>query len=115
MILWSHTSILFIPSELESAERPLKAEFKLRMRIKNWLERLNKSLDEVGFQLFVKGGTRSRLERIEELEVGDVLSFDPPELAEVIVNEFPLFNAQVGTSGSKVAIRIVESALGSEG
>ena len=44
-----------------------------------------------------------------------MLSFDPPELAEVIVNEFPLFNAQVGTSGSKVAIRIVESALGSEG
>ena len=55
------------------------------------------------------------LKEFEELEVGDVLSFDPPELAEVIVNDFPLFNAQVGTSGSKVAIKIVESALGSEG
>ena len=54
------------------------------------------------------------MKEFEELEVGDVLSFDPPELAEVIVNDFPLFNAQVGTSGSKVAIKIVESALGSE-
>ena len=94
----------------------LRSRIQTQDADQNWLERLNKSLDEVGFQLFVKGGTLDlALKEFEELEVGDVLSFDPPELAEVIVNEFPLFNAQVGTSGSKVAIRIVESALGSEG
>ena len=45
-----------------------------------------------GIPAFVKGGTVDlALKEFEELEVGDVLSFDPPELAEVIVNDFLRF------------------------
>ena len=111
-----YIDLLYTFQSLNLQRDLLRSRIQTQDADQNWLERLNKSLDEVGFQLFVKGGTLDlALKEFEELEVGDVLSFDPPELAEVIVNEFPLFNAQVGTSGSKVAIRIVESALGSEG
>ena len=53
----------------------LRSRIQTQDADQNWLERLNKSLDEVGFQLFVKGGTLDlALKEFEELEVGDVLS-----------------------------------------
>ena len=110
-----YIDLLYTFQSLNLQRDLLRSRIQTQDADRNWLSRLHKTMDEVGFQLFVKGGTVDlALKEFEELEVGDVLSFDPPELAEVIVNDFPLFNAQVGTSGSKVAIKIVESALGSE-
>ena len=112
----TYIDIIYTYQSLNLQRDLLRSRIQTQDADQKWLSRLNKTMGEVGFHLFVKGGTLDlTLEGFEELEVGDVLSFDPPELAEVIVNDFPLFNAQVGTSGSKVAIKIIESALGREG
>ncbi len=45
------------------------------------------------------------------LSVGEVLSFDPSETAEISVNDFPLYHALVGESGSKVAVQVLQNVF----
>ena len=45
------------------------------------------------------------------LKVGEVLSFDPPDVAEINVNDFPLYHANVGEAGKKVAVQILDNVL----
>ncbi len=37
--------------------------------------------------------------------------FDPPEVAEVSVNDFPLYHASVGEAGSKIAVQVLENVF----
>ncbi|MAI41095.1 MAG: flagellar motor switch protein FliM [Candidatus Azotimanducaceae bacterium] len=77
-----------------------------------WLERLHASLSEIDFGMFVSGGMlQLSVDQLMNLKVGEVLSFNPPALAEVRVNDFPLYNAEVGESGKKVAVQILDNVL----
>ena len=94
----------------------------LRSRIQSqeadekWLARLNNTVSEVDFDLLVSGGhLETTVEQLSKLSEGDILSFNPPETAQVKVNGFPLYEAHVGIKGSKVAIKIDDNIMEREG
>ena len=73
----------------------------------NWLHRLEASLSEVDFDMFVCGGELEiSVDQLMNLKVGETLSFHPPDHAEVTVNDFPLYHATVGEVGNKIAVQI---------
>jgi len=73
----------------------------------NWLHRLEASLSEVDFDMFVCGGELEiSVDQLMNLKVGDSLSFHPSDHAEVTVNDFPLYHATVGEVGNKIAVQI---------
>jgi len=77
-----------------------------------WLERLYTTVGEVDFSLLVSGGSIDlTVDQLLNLSVGEVLSFDPSETAEISVNDFPLYHALVGESGSKVAVQVLENVF----
>ena len=77
-----------------------------------WLDRLQTTIGEVNFSLLVSGGSIDlTVDQLLNLSVGEVLSFDPPEEAEISVNDFPLYHAVVGESGSKIAVQVQESVF----
>ena len=75
-----------------------------------WLDRLNATISEVDFNMHVRGGNLElSVDQLMNLKVGEVLSFNPPDVAEINVNDFPLYHATVGEAGKKVAVQIVDS------
>jgi flagellar motor switch protein FliM len=73
----------------------------------NWLHRLEASLSEVDFDMFVCGGELEiSVDQLMNLKVGETLSFHPSDHAEVTVNDFPLYHATVGEVGNKIAVQI---------
>ena len=48
---------------------------------------------------------------IEKLKVGDVLPFRVPDNAEVSVNGFPVFKADIGSVGNQSAVKITETVM----
>jgi flagellar motor switch protein FliM len=94
----------------------LRSRIQSQEADENWLARLRNTVSEVDFSLLVSGGhLETTVEQLSKLSEGDILSFDPPEMAEVTVNGFPLYEAQVGIKGSKVAIKIEDNILEREG
>ena len=75
-----------------------------------WLDRLNATISEVDFNMHVRGGNLElSVDQLMNLKVGEVLSFNPPDVAEINVNDFPLYHATVGEAGKKVAVQIVDN------
>ena len=75
-----------------------------------WLDRLHATISEVDFNMHVRGGNLElSVDQLMNLKVGEVLSFNPPDVAEINVNDFPLYHATVGEAGKKVAVQIVDS------
>ena len=75
-----------------------------------WLDRLNATISEVDFNMYVRGGNLElSVDQLMNLKVGEVLSFNPPDVAEINVNVFPLYHATVGEAGKKVAVQIVDN------
>jgi flagellar motor switch protein FliM len=73
----------------------------------NWLHRLESTLSEVDFSMFVSGGELElSVDQLMNLKVGETLSFNPPDVAEITVNDFPLYHATVGEVGNKIAVQI---------
>ena len=73
----------------------------------NWLHRLEASLSEVDFDMYVCGGELEiSVDQLMNLKVGETLSFHPSDHAEVTVNDFPLYHATVGEVGNKIAVQI---------
>lgn len=81
----------------------------------SWTEDLLESLDEVPIEVVVTGiDMPISVEQLSNLKAGDWLPIRPPEHAEVSVNGFPVFTAEVGSRGNQVAIQIVESIMPEE-
>ena len=75
-----------------------------------WLDRLNATISEVDFNMHVRGGNLElSVDQLMNLKVGEVLSFNPPDVAEINVNDFPLYHATVGETGNKVAVQILDN------
>jgi flagellar motor switch protein FliM len=54
----------------------------------------------------VLGEIHTTIARFQTLAAGDLLYFKKPEFARIVINEVPAFEAQVGVSGSEMAICI---------
>lgn len=79
---------------------------------KKWLDRLHSTISEVDFSLHVSGGSIDlTIDELFSLSVGEILPFDAPEIAEISVNDFPLYHAVVGETGSKIAVQVRENVF----
>lgn len=80
-----------------------------------WTDELLDSLHEVPIEVVVKAADIAiSIEQLSSLKIGDWIPIRPPEHAEVAVNGFPVFAAEVGSRGNQVAIQIVESIMPEE-
>jgi flagellar motor switch protein FliM len=81
----------------------------------DWSKALGSSVDEVEAEVVVKAAEFSvSIDQLSNLKVGDWLPFRAPDHAEVSVNGFPIFNADVGSRGNQVAVQVVSSVLPEE-
>ena len=77
-----------------------------------WRRDMSDSMDEVPFNLDVKAGELPvSLHQLRNLKVGDVLPFRVPDNAEVSVNGFPVFKADIGSVGNQSAVKITETVM----
>ena len=77
-----------------------------------WRRDMSDSMDEVPFNLDVKAGELPvSLHQLRNLKVGDVLPFRVPDNAEVSVNGFPVFKADIGSVGIQSAVKITETVM----
>ncbi|MEE2736255.1 MAG: FliM/FliN family flagellar motor switch protein [Pseudomonadota bacterium] len=107
-----YIDIVYTYQSLNLQRDMLSSRIQTQEADQKWLERLHASLCEIDFGMFVSGGMlQLSVDQLMNLKVGEVLSFNPPALAEVRVNDFPLYNAEVGESGKKVAIQILDNVL----
>ncbi|MBT6026308.1 MAG: flagellar motor switch protein FliM [Gammaproteobacteria bacterium] len=81
----------------------------------DWTKSLSASIDEVEAKVVVKAAEFSiSIDQLSNLKEGDWLPFRAPDHAEVSVNGFPIFTADVGSRGNQVAVQIVSSVLPKE-
>ena len=107
-----YIDIVYTYQSLNLQRDMLSSRIQTQEADQKWLERLHASLSEIDFGMFVSGGMlQLSVDQLMNLKVGEVLSFNPPALADVRVNDFPLYNAEVGESGKKVAIQILDNVL----
>lgn len=78
----------------------------------DWTKTLGESLDEVPMEVVVKAAdVPISLDQLSKLTVGDWIPIRPPENAEVSVNGFPIYKADVGSRGNQVAVQISKSIM----
>ena len=78
----------------------------------DWTRDMSDSMDEVPFNLDVKAGELPiSLHHLRNLKVGDVIPFRVPDNAEVFVNGFPVFKADIGSVGKQAAVKISETIM----
>ena len=107
-----YIDIVYTYQSLNLQRDMLSSRIQTQEADQKWLERLHASLSEIDFSMFVSGGMlQLSVDQLMNLKVGEVLAFNPPALAEVRVNDFPLYNAEVGESGKKVAIQGLDNVL----
>jgi flagellar motor switch protein FliM len=74
---------------------------------KKWKHDLGAALGDSRVEMQVMlGQIQTTIAGFQALAPGDVLYFKKPEFARVMINEVPAFEAQIGTSGSDMAICI---------
>ena len=107
-----YIDIVYTYQSLNLQRDLLSSRIQTQEADQKWLDRLHGTISEVDFDMYVTGGSvELSVDRLMNLSVGEVLSFDPPDVAEVSVNDFPLYNATVGEAGSKVAVQILENVF----
>lgn len=74
---------------------------------KQWKQDLGAALGDSRVEMqAVLGEIHTTIARFQTLAAGDLLYFKKPEFARIVINEVPAFEAQVGVSGSEMAICI---------
>lgn len=108
----AYIDIVYTYQSLNLQRDLLSSRIQTQDADKKWLSRLHATISEVDFSLLVNGGSIDlTVGQLLNLSVGEVLSFDPPEVAEVSVNDFPLYHASVGEAGSKIAVQVLENVF----
>ena len=108
----AYIDIVYTYQSLNLQRDLLSSRIQTQDADKKCLSRLHATISEVDFSLLVSGGSIDlTVGQLLSLNVGDVLSFDPPEVAEVSVNDFPLYHASVGAAGSKIAVQVLENVF----
>jgi len=107
-----YIDIVYTYQSLNLQRDLLSARIQAQDADEKWLDRLQTTIGEVDFSLLVSGGSIDlTVDQLLNLSVGEVLSFDPPEEAEISVNDFPLYHAVVGEAGSKIAVQVQENVF----
>jgi len=74
---------------------------------KKWKHDLGAALGDSRVEMQVLlGQIHTTIARFQSLAKGDVLYFKKPDLARVVINDVPAFDAEVGVAGVDMAIRI---------
>jgi len=111
-IVYPYASLKLVRDVLRSRIQTSGSDDEADMQ---WGDDLVESLDEVPIDVVVTAAELEiSVEQLSSLKAGDWLSIRPPEHAEVSVNGFPVFTAEVGSKGNQVAIQIVESVMPEE-
>ena len=111
-IVYPYASLKLVRDVLRSRIQTSGSDDEADMR---WGDDLVESLDEVPIDVVVTAAELEiSVEQLSSLKAGDWLPIRPPEHAEVSVNGFPVFTAEVGSKGNQVAIQIVESVMPEE-
>ena len=77
---------------------------------KEWSSELKNASLDAGMPVTVElGEIETTLSVLKNLRVGDTIDFKKPEHARVMVNDMPVFTADVGSSGTQVAIKLVNA------
>lgn len=77
---------------------------------KEWSYELKNASLDAGMPVTVElGEIETTLSVLKNLRVGDTIDFKKPEHARVMVNDMPVFTADVGSSGTQVAIKLVDA------
>ena len=111
-IVYPYASLKLVRDVLRSRIQTSGSDDEADMQ---WGDDLVESLDEVPIDVVVTAAELEiSVEQLSSLKAGDWLPIRPPEHAEVSVNGFPVFTAEVGSKGNQVAIQIVESVMPEE-
>ena len=111
-IVYPYASLKLVRDVVRSRIQTSGSDDEADMR---WGDDLVESLDEVPIDVVVTAAELEiSVEQLSSLKAGDWLPIRPPEHAEVSVNGFPVFTAEVGSKGNQVAIQIVESVMPEE-
>ena len=77
---------------------------------KEWSSELKNASLDAGMPVTVElGEIETTLSVLKNLRVGDTIDFKKPEHARVMVNDMPVFTADVGSNGTQVAIKLVDA------
>ena len=77
---------------------------------KVWRRELSEAVHDASLDLHVVlGKLQLSLHQLRTMQPGDVLPFKKPDHARVVVEDTPVYDAEVGAMGSQVAIKIVNA------
>jgi flagellar motor switch protein FliM len=111
-IVYPYASLKLVRDVLRSRIQTSGSDDEADMQ---WGDDLVESLEEVPLKVVVKAVELDiSVEQLSSLKAGDWLPIRPPEHAELSVNGFPVFTAEVGSKGNQVAVQIVESVMAEE-
>jgi len=77
---------------------------------KIWRKQLGAALNDARLEMRVLlGALTQTAQQMNNLKEGDVLVFKKPEHARVVIRDMPIFDVEVGTLGSQVAVKVIQS------
>lgn len=111
-----YVDIVYLYTDLKLERDALKRRLQVvdpnNKADQDWTKGMSESMDEVPFKVDVKAGELPiSLHHLRNLKVGDVLPFKISDSAEVSVNGFPVFMANIGSVGNQAAVKITETVM----
>jgi flagellar motor switch protein FliM len=83
---------------------------------KVWRRQLSEAVYDARLEMQVLLGNLSQTaHQIQAMKEGDVIFFKKPDHARVVIRDMPVFDVEVGTLGSQVAVKVVNAVKLSDG
>jgi flagellar motor switch protein FliM len=77
---------------------------------KVWRKQLTNAVHDARLEMqILLGSLIQSAQDMQNMKEGDVLFFKKPEHARVVIRDMPVFDVEIGTLGSQVAVKIVKS------
>lgn len=77
---------------------------------KVWRKQLTNAVHDARLEMqILLGSLVQSAQDMQNMKEGDVLFFKKPEHARVVIRDMPVFDVEIGTLGSQVAVKIVKS------
>ncbi len=77
---------------------------------KVWHKQLTEAVHDARLEMqILLGSLIQTAQEMQTMKEGDVLFFKKPEHARVVIRDMPVFDVEIGTLGSQVAVKIVKS------
>mgnify|MGYP006277406691 CR=1 FL=1 len=77
---------------------------------KIWRQQLAEATRDAELELqILLGKLQISLSQLKNMQPGDVLNFKKPEFARAMIRDIPVYDVEVGATGSQVAVKIVDS------